>query len=150
MEKWWHIWHLTLMINSDCFTFLPLKKKHGWAEYSELDTSLLSLQLFGVKVSPFYQHLPLKYWLLSRDLLDWSSVTKRALLDRGLRDRVPAPSFLPQSLIFSFLTCQTWALVSTGWFTRSRFTASLWIQVSWSWIKCSFAIITVPSFFPRK
>ena len=45
-----------------------------------LDTSLPSLQLFGVKVSPLYQHLPLKYWLLSRELLDLSSVTETALL----------------------------------------------------------------------
>ena len=105
-----------------------------------LDTSLPSLQLFGVKASPLYQHLPLKYWLLSRELLDLSSVTETALFgQKDWETGFQLHLYHCNLWIFSFLTCQMWGLVSTSWFTRSPFTTRLWIQVLWSWIKCSFA-----------
>lgn len=76
-----------------------------------LDTSLPCLQLFGVKVSPFYQYLPLKYWLLIRELLDLSSLTKTAL--HGQKTERQGSSSIFTALISGFsvsllVKCGVW------------------------------------------
>lgn len=81
---------------------------------------------------------PLTARCLSR-VTDWSRETG-CFMDGStkLRGRILAHLSHLNLWISTFLICKMWDFVGTKLSQRSLFILRLWIQVTWSWIECSF------------